>query len=165
MCGVQYSMDLACGTTERRPHAFTTTTDASVPMLVDTIHDGAHVLAAVARSVPPGRRGHHVAGMADAEGFIAMEIDEHVIHTADVLTGLGSAFDAPDELVRRLLDRLFPWWPREAEPWQALLWANGRAELPGHANPGEAWVWHCAPLAEWSGRVPQWDPVARRRVD
>lgn len=122
------------------------------------------LLAEVARAAPADARGHHAGGMADAEGFLAMEIDEHLIHTADIAEGLGGPFDPPIDIVRRLLDRLFPWWPVGADPWAALLWANGRGELPGRPNPRETWLWHCRPLAEWDGTVPRWDPVSNRAV-
>ncbi|PAK27659.1 hypothetical protein CJD44_03200 [Streptomyces sp. alain-838] len=38
-------------------------------------------------------------------------------------------FPAP---VSGLLARLFPEAPGGADPWLTLLWATGRAELPGH---------------------------------
>jgi pilus assembly protein CpaC len=41
--------------------------------------------------------------------------------------------------------------------------ANGRISLPGHPSPGANWSWHCAPLDEWDGTIPQWDPVANRQ--
>src|SRR6478735_4891249 len=40
------------------------------------------------------------------------------------------------------LRRLFPWAPHDADPWRTLLWANGRADLPGHPRQRE-WRWHC----------------------
>jgi hypothetical protein len=38
-------------------------------------------------------------------------------------------------------------------PWSALLWANGRTDLPGQRRQ-VPWRWHCAPLDEWDGRNP-----------
>jgi hypothetical protein len=93
-----------------------------------------------------------------------MGMDELLVHTADIATGLGAAFTPDEEPVRLVLDRLFPWWPRGEEPWPALLWANGRLDLPGRPSLGAAWVWHCAPVEEWDGTLPRWDPVAGRPV-
>jgi hypothetical protein len=91
-------------------------------------------------------------------------MDELLVHTADITAGLGVPFTPERRLVTLVLDRLFPWWPRDVEPWTALLWANGRTDLPGRPSLGETWVWHCAPLEEWDGTVPEWDPVAGRKA-
>ncbi len=100
--------------------------------------------------------------MADSSGFVAMGMDELLVHTHDIVTALGSRFGSTDNLVVAVLDRLFPWWPRGEPPWDALLWANGRVALPDHENPGSSWLWHCAPLSQWDGGVPRWDPVQKR---
>lgn len=57
------------------------------------------------------------------------------------------------------------WWPRAETPWDALRWANGRISIPGYDSPGSSWLWHCAPLDEWDGRIPRWDPSGQRRAD
>jgi hypothetical protein len=101
--------------------------------------------------------------MADPSGFIAMMADELVIHTHDIATALGADYRPDSFVTRALLDRLFPWWPRDADPWEALLWAHGRTDLPGHPSPGPDWLWHCAPVDEWDGTVPEWDPVTRSK--
>jgi hypothetical protein len=99
-----------------------------------------------------------------ASGFLAMGMDELLVHTHDIASALGAAFEPAPPVATLVLDRLFPWWPREAEPWQALLRANGRIALPGHAQLGEEWLWHCAPLVDWDGSIPRWDPVEKKRV-
>ncbi|MGH2728617.1 MAG: hypothetical protein ACRDKS_16725, partial [Actinomycetota bacterium] len=58
------------------------------------------------------------------------------------------------DVCARVLARLFPWAPRDAEPWAALLWANGRAPLGDRPRQSGEWVWHCKPLAEWDGTDP-----------
>jgi hypothetical protein len=128
------------------------------------MHDSALVLGEVARSAPSGARAHHTAGMSDPEGWAAMGVDEALLHTADIAEGFGDVFKPSDDLIQAVLDRLFPWWPREEPPWLALLWANGRCSLPGRPSPGGTWLWHCAPLDEWDGNVPVWDAEARRPV-
>jgi hypothetical protein len=102
--------------------------------------------------------------MADPSGWLAMGMDEFILHTYDISQGLGLRF-VPDEAnVRIVLDRLFPWWPRKAEPWSALLWANGRSVLSDSDDFGGTWLWHCAPLEEWDGTVPRWDSALGRPV-
>lgn len=117
------------------------------------VTDAAAVLTQVVASASRGARAFHPAGMADRSGFIAMGCDEILVHTADVATGLGVAFDPPDHLPERVLRRLFPWAPDDVDPWDGLLWANGRTELPGHGRLGPDWYWHPAPLDEWDGTV------------
>lgn len=162
LMGVAYALRLATRATTARDYAPVAVTQATPVQLIETMHDASLVLAEVARAAPPGARGHHTAGIADPEGWLAMGIDEALLHTADIAEGLGDVFQPPDDLTRAVLDRLFPWWPAEQPPWPSLLWANGRRALPGHPNLGAAWLWHCAPLDEWDGHVPIWDVEAGR---
>jgi hypothetical protein len=155
-----YSVDLAVAG-EDRPFPRSGDGTASVSRLLTTVDSASAVLAAVARGVPAGTRGYHPAGMADAEGFLAMGCDETLIHTDDIASGLGVAFAPPADLCARVLARLFPWAPRAGaaapapatDPWAVLRWANGRTALPGRARLDGSWYWHCAPLDEWDGTV------------
>lgn len=145
--------------------------DASNADLLDVLEAAAATLAAVARDAPPGARAYHSAGMADTTGFLAMGCDEILVHGWDAVRGFGAEFTPPTELAERVLRRLFPWAPITDPPWEALLWANGRADLPSRKRLGPDWVSHCAPLDEWDGTVPcqdasppshyQWDQDAR----
>ena len=108
---------------------------------------------------------------AGADGFLAMGCDEILVHGWDAVRGFGGKFAVPEDLARPVLRRLFPWAPTDAPPWPALLWANGRVDLPGQPRQGPDWLWHCAPLEEWDGTVQQaanpptsfeWDDDARR---
>ena len=78
---------------------------------------------------------------------------ELLVHTDDAARGLRLAFTPPTDLVGATLERLFPWAPADADPWPALLWANGRIDLPGHDRQVD-WRWQCAPLEEWDGLNP-----------
>lgn len=160
-----YGPVLATRARSFEPLALMVRDDASVEEVVRTARALALVLAEVARAAPPAARAFHPAGMADASGFLAMGMDEFLVHTHDVVRSLGGEFQPPDELVAAVLDRLFPWWPRAETPWDALRWANGRISIPGYDSPGSSWLWHCAPLDEWDGRIPRWDPVGQRRAD
>lgn len=162
LASLAYAQQLAVRATAFRPLALSVATEAPIEQLLWTARVAGLVLAQVARAAPPTARGFHPAGMADASGFVAMGIDEILIHTHDISTGLGAQFAPSAASAKVVLDRLFPWWPREADPWEALLWANGRRSLPDHPNPGAAWLWHCAPVDEWDGVVPRWDPEENR---
>ena len=147
-----YTLHLGTRARERLPAPRNGDRTASIADLLVLLEGLAKVLAEVARATPSGTRAFHPAGMADAEGFLAMGCDEILVHTADIIQGFGSSFRPPDEMTTRVLLRLFPWAPA-GDSWEALLWANGRLALPGHPRLGEDWYWHCAPLIEWDGKV------------
>jgi hypothetical protein len=112
------------------------------------------VLAGVARSTSPEKRGYHWTGLADASGFLAMGCDEMLIHAHDVARGLELPFSIPGELASKILARLYPWAPNDVAPSETLLWVNGRLKLPGQTR--EDWQrWHSAPLEEWDGNIPE----------
>jgi len=162
LCSLAYTSQLATRAQSFRPMALQVSQAAPIDQLLWTMHVGAVVLAEVARAAPPAARAFHPAGMADASGWVAMGMDEWLIHTGDIAAGLAVSFEPEPDVARPVLDRLFPWWPQQADPWVALLWANGRASLPGHVDPGAEWQWHCAPLEDWDGTIPRWDPVRNR---
>jgi len=107
---------------------------------------GALLVAMVATS-PARVRAHHVFGLSDPEGFAAMGIVETLVHTQDLAEGLGLSWAPPAELCTRVLTRLFPDAPATTDPWLTLLWATGRAELPGRPRLTD-WRWHGAPPSE-----------------
>jgi uncharacterized protein (TIGR03083 family) len=119
------------------------------------LHSVSLSLAQTASGAAPGARGFHVDGMADAEGFLSMGCTEMLVHGADVAAGLGAEFDPDEDLCRRVANRLFPWAPQDTDGWATLLWATGRATLPGQPHVGDSWMWHPAPLAEWDGSIPE----------
>ena len=115
----------------------------------------AHALAAGVEAAPPGLRGYHPFGSPDPEGFAAMGCDELLVHGDDAARGLGVPFTPDRRLAAAVLARLFPWHPvgPDDDPWDLLLWANGRTEFPGRPRQSR-WRWHCAPLSEWEGTGP-----------
>jgi len=123
--------------------------------LLWALHSVSLSLAETAAGAPPGARGFHVDGMADAEGFLSMGCTEILVHGADVAAGFGVEFEPGEDMCRRVASRLFPWAPADTGGWATLLWATGRAALPGQPHVGDSWMWHPAPLAEWDGSIPE----------
>ena len=124
--------------------------DASPAEVLEFAETGGRILAVTARAAPPRIRAYHPTGMADPEGFAAMGCVEALVHGYDIAQGLGLSLDPPRHLCRRVLARLFPQAAAEmadADPWQALQWATGRAELPGYSRLRQ-WRWHGAPLTQ-----------------
>ena len=68
-------------------------------------------------------------GLTDPSGFAALGVNETLVHTYDITTGLGVRWDPPESLCRAVLARLFPDAPA-GDPAQVLLWSTGRADLP-----------------------------------
>jgi hypothetical protein len=98
------------------------------------------------RTTSPSVRAYHGFGVSDPEGFAAMGVVETLVHTGDLADGLGLAWDPPAALCARVLHRLFPDAPPDTDPWRTLLWATGRAELPGRPRL-TSWRWYGEPLS------------------
>ncbi|HEY5834457.1 maleylpyruvate isomerase N-terminal domain-containing protein [Streptomyces sp.] len=102
------------------------------------------LLVAMVRTTPPDVRAYHGFGVSDPEGFAAMGLVETLVHTHDLAAGLGLAWTPPADLCARALARLFPDVPAGTGPWPTLLWATGRAGLPGRHRL-ETWRWDGTP--------------------
>jgi uncharacterized protein (TIGR03083 family) len=130
--------------------------------VLDQVEAAAAIMARVCEATPPEARAWHPAGMADVTGFLAMACDETLVHGRDIGEGLGIGLRPPDDLAESVTARLFPWAPAHADPWETLLWCNGRIALPGHGRLDPTWWWWCRPLDEWDGvvssrtRPPRW---------
>ncbi|MFZ3599590.1 hypothetical protein [Streptomyces sp. BH104] len=112
--------------------------------LVQVLEACGALLVAMVRTASPEVRAHHASGVSDPEGFAAMGVVETLVHTHDAAEGLGVAWTPPAELCSRALTRLFPEAPGGADPWPTLLWATGRADLPGRPRPA-TWRWQSTP--------------------
>ncbi|WP_329427914.1 hypothetical protein OG339_00450 [Streptosporangium sp. NBC_01495] len=117
--------------------------------LLQVLEASGALLVAMVRTTPARVRAHHGHGASDPEGFAAMGIVETLVHTHDLAEGLGLAWTPPADLCSRVLARLFPNAPESdvpegTDPWQTLLWATGRTELPGRPRL-TTWRWYGAP--------------------
>jgi uncharacterized protein (TIGR03083 family) len=148
-----YATHLATRAPERRPRFRDFNYEQSIPELLAGIESGAAVLAEVCRAAPDDARGFHPSGMADWSGFIGMGCTEVLIHADDITRSFDVDFEADPDLARRVLDRIFPWAPKEGDDWQILRWAAGRTALPDQERLGPDWYWHSVPLSEWDGTV------------
>lgn len=95
------------------------------------------LLVAVVATVPADRTGWHPMGDGDAGGFAAMGITETVLHSHDVLQVHGIDYRPDDDVLGRVLDRIFPGAERTGDPWHDLLAATGRTE----ETRGREWRW------------------------
>jgi hypothetical protein len=103
--------------------------------LLEVLESCAALLSAMVQVTPADVRSHHAFGVTDAEGFAAMGIVETLVHVFDVTRGLSIEWTPSSEVCRLVVDRLFPEAPRGEDPWGTLLWATGRADLPGRSRP------------------------------
>lgn len=117
------------------------TGDAGV---VDVIETTGALLAAAVRTTPREVRAFHPYPFrsANREGFAAMGVAEVLLHTHDIAEGLGLPYEPPAELCARVLTTIFPHVrPEPDAPWNTLLWATGRGDLPGR-EPLTEWRWN-----------------------
>ncbi|MDW4908805.1 GNAT family N-acetyltransferase [Streptomyces sp. ADMS] len=108
--------------------------------ILDVITATGALLTAAVRTAPRDARGFHPYPFrsANREGFAAMGIAEVLLHADDMAEGLGLSYEPPAHLAEFVLTRIFPHVQPGPDHWQTLLWATGRANLPGRA-----------PIAEW----------------
>lgn len=120
--------------------------EAGADGLFEALEATAGMLAALVTVRPPDVRAFHSYGVSDPEGFAAMGVVETLVHAYDIGAGLGVDFTPPADLCDRALARLFPEAPADTHRWQTLLWATGRADLPGRPRREGGWRWHGKPL-------------------
>ncbi|WP_443060435.1 GNAT family N-acetyltransferase [Streptomyces sp. NBC_00459] len=110
--------------------------------ILDVITTTGALLTAAIRTAPRDARGFHPYPFrsANREGFAAMGIAEVLLHTHDMAEGLGLPYEAPAHLAEFVLTRIFPTVQPGPDHWRTLLWATGRANLPGRAQLAE-WRW------------------------
>jgi hypothetical protein len=148
-----YSADMWSGREDNAAFEVKVLVDAPNEKILTSLVVGSRVLACGIDVAPDDLRGFHPFGSPDPSGYAAMACDELMVHAADAAAGLGRRFTGDAGLASAVLARLYPWHTVDADPWQTLLWANGRAELQGRPFQTR-WRWHCEPLSEWDGSAP-----------
>lgn len=108
--------------------------------LLDVLATCGALLVSAVRTAPDDRRGWHPYGTSDPGGFAAMGTVETLVHVYDVSEPLGAPWQPAGDVVRRVLDRLFPEAPRDDDAWSTLLWVTGRAPLGGRPRR-DHWRW------------------------
>ncbi|MFE0464015.1 hypothetical protein ACFW1A_32650 [Kitasatospora sp. NPDC058965] len=117
--------------------------------LLEAIAATGGLAAAVVAARGADVRAQHAYGIADPEGFAAMGVVETLVHGYDVCAALAVDLQPSAGLCARTLARLFPEVPAGEDPWQVLLWATGRIDLPGRGEGRRTFTrWHSAPLHE-----------------
>ncbi|MDQ1464003.1 MAG: hypothetical protein QOC73_944 [Actinomycetota bacterium] len=151
--GLWYAADLWVGLGDDGAYEVKVRPDDPNEKILKSLLVAAQVCAASIAAAPPTTRGFHPFGAADPSGFAAMACDELLVHGDDAARGLGLRLEPDPDLAARVLARLYPWHPSAADPWQGLLWANGRIDIAGLPNQ-QGWRWHSQPLSEWDGSTP-----------
>ncbi len=148
-----YAADMWSGREDNAAFDVKVLVDVANEKILTSIEVGSRVLACGVDAAPPDLRGFHSFGSPDPSGFAAMACDELLVHAADAAAGLGRSFRGDERMASEVLARLYPWHAVDGDPWETLLWANGRADLAGRPFQSR-WRWHCEPLSEWDGRAP-----------
>jgi hypothetical protein len=84
-------------------------------------------------------------GNSDPKRFAAMGLVEVLVHLHDVAGALELDWAPTEDRCDRILARLFPDAPSDTDRRQTLLWATGRAELPGRPRLDDDWRWYGEP--------------------
>jgi hypothetical protein len=143
---VIYTAHLATRTDRALPYLRKGDGEAPVRHLIRNITSAAWILAGVAESTPAGTLAFHPSGASDSEGFCAMGCDELLVHVHDIVEGLGlPTLRPPADIASGILVRLFPAVALGDDPWDTVLWVNGRVDRDGQTLPAD-WVWASAPL-------------------
>jgi hypothetical protein len=107
--------------------------DATPDQLVDALRAIGAAIAAVLQSAPEDLTASDGIQELDVAAWVARALHEVLLHTSDVLAGLGVDFEPAPELCELVLASPALWAidrdraARESEPWPALLAGSGRA--------------------------------------
>ena len=111
--------------------------------LLQVVDACAELLRGAGIIADPATRAWHPWGFSDPAGSLAMGAAEGLLHTWDIVGGLGGDWRPPAELCRPVLARLFPDAPdvADVDPSEALLWCTGRVALPSRPRR-TTWRWY-----------------------
>lgn len=137
-----YAGQVAARPTDRYlPYDLTVRDEATPTDLLDVVTAAGSLLASALTLATADTRAWHW-GPADPSGFAAMGVAETMLHTYDIVRGLGLDWQPPARLTAPVLARLFPDAP-DGDPTPVLLWSTGRGPLAGHP-PVASWTWRAA---------------------
>ncbi|GAA0804087.1 maleylpyruvate isomerase N-terminal domain-containing protein [Spirilliplanes yamanashiensis] len=111
--------------------------DAAVGEVLRVVAACGGLLVAALRAAPDGLRAWHF-GPCDVGGFAALGVAEVLVHTHDVVAGLGVAWRPPEALAAGVVGRLVPGAP-PGDPADVLLRHTGRV------GAGGSWRWTVRP--------------------
>ncbi|WP_091091762.1 maleylpyruvate isomerase N-terminal domain-containing protein [Micromonospora nigra] len=109
--------------------------------VLEVVRAGAGLLRAAVDTAGPQVRAWHF-GPCDAAGFAAMGVAETLLHTDDIVRGLGVPWRIPPQLAAVVVARLFPDAPAGPAP-EVLRWLTGRGTMPGRPRR-TSWTWRAA---------------------
>jgi hypothetical protein len=141
-----YTLHLVAASPGRLRVDVTCHADISNDEVVHMLTIEAGGLATAARVLEPTTQAFHFHGTTDVSGFLALACSELLVHTGDAFRGLGGVLEPRPDLAAKVLQRLFPSAPSDADPWRTLQWATGRGRLPGLPEVGPDWSYRTAPL-------------------
>jgi uncharacterized protein (TIGR03083 family) len=123
------------------PLLLTLESDAETADVVAALGGSGTLLSSALRTAPADLVVWHPYGMADLSAVAGMGTVETLVHTWDIATALAAPFAPDPDLCADALARMFPEVSTDADPWQSLLWATGRADLPGRPRREGNWRW------------------------
>lgn len=130
-CLCWYAHDLAAGADELGGTDVVPSPETSLAVASRGIGAWGEVLARTLDGASADERGWHPHGVADPTGFAAIGCAELLVHGNDIATALGVGWSPPAGIAGAVLARLFPEVTDVEDPVLGLLWATGRADLPG----------------------------------
>ena len=146
-CLAWYAHDLAAGPAQVSPADLVSRSQASLAAVAAGVGAWGEVLARTVDAARPADRGWHPHGVSDAAGFAAIGCAELLVHGSDVADAGCLAWSPPADVAAAVLARLFPDAGDVADPLTGLLWATGRADLPGRARRS-AWTYAMTPAGD-----------------
>jgi hypothetical protein len=150
-CLINYSAQVAVQASTHYVRTFSRARlETSTPDLIEVVEACSRILAQVVRGAAPSIRAWHPFGASDPEGFAGSGCIEVLLHGYDIANGLDLTLDPPRDVCDRVLTRMFPEQASklvDIDPWTALRWVTGRADLPGIRHVQD-WSWRTSPLTE-----------------
>jgi hypothetical protein len=145
-CLAWYAHDLAAGPDEAGAADWVPEQGAALVDVTISVAAWSEVLARTVDGASPDDRGFHSHGIADRTGFAAIGCAELLVHGTDVADALGLDWSPPADVVAAVLARLFPEVTDVEDPMVGLLWATGRADIPGRERRTQ-WTYGMTPPA------------------